>query len=175
MVAPLISTRTRVVLGVAMKPDVPKADFSDRNSAAPHSPVSVMTVASFSDEGMFDASTVYSVDGSGFRSSRCSLLQYSSAAKSSYWAWSSFSVTPESSTPSSISAQNSGTPVAVQRVQSSNVNDVQPENTLDDGTKPSGKITVVRAEQSSKAEVHAPEVTAAVLPLRSASCRAAQP
>ena len=72
MVAPLMSKRTNVVLGVAMKPDVPKADFSDRNSAAPHSPVSVIAVASRSDEGMSAASTVYSVEGAGFRSSRCS-------------------------------------------------------------------------------------------------------
>ena len=105
-----MSTFSNVVLGETIKPDIPKAVFSWLNSELPHSPVKVMTVASFSEEGMSSADTVYSVEGSGsgsgsgFWSSSFSCAQPSaSAAKSTYCSWFSFSVTPESSTPSNIS------------------------------------------------------------------------
>ena len=69
-----------------------------------HVPVNVITVAFFNEEGMSEASTVNSVEGSGFKSSKFNWLQEASALNSTYCGWSSFNVTPESSTPSHISA-----------------------------------------------------------------------
>ena len=105
IVAALMSTFCSTLFSLIPKAGLSIMAMQSRLKASlSHSPVRWTTVASFNEEGMSEASTVYSVEGAGVWSSSCSWLQPSSAAKRTYCSWFSLSVTPESSTPSNMLA-----------------------------------------------------------------------